>query len=75
MMICRMPCLTIRLELNKNVNDMKKIKIVAEDEDGLLAIMHEVSYAQADVEIGQTTIRLQSPDKVDDKNDGNRNIR
>ena len=75
MMICRMPCLTIRLELNKNVNDMKKIMIVAAAAAGLLAIMPEVSYAQADVEIGKTTIRLQSPVKVYDKNDGNRNRR
>ena len=54
---------------------MKKIMIVAAAAAGLLAIMPEVSYAQADVEIGKTTIRLQSPVKVYDKNDGNRNRR
>ena len=40
---------------------MRKIMIFAAAAAGLLVILPRVSYAQADIEIGKTTIRLQSP--------------
>ena len=54
---------------------MRKIMIFAAAAAGLLVILPRVSYAQADIEIGKTTIRLQSPVKVYDKSDDDRHSR
>ena len=54
---------------------MRKIMIFAAAAAGLLVILPRVSYAQADIEIGKTTIRLQSPVKVYDKSDDDRHRR
>lgn len=54
---------------------MRKIMFFAAAAAGLLVILPRVSYAQADIEIGKTTIRLQSPVKVYDKSDDDRHRR
>ena len=54
---------------------MRKIMFFAAAAAGLLVILPRVSYAQADIEIGKTTIRLQSPVKVYDKSDEDRHRR